>query len=317
MDDWRDCEHLNAIYYFRNCDYFDSIQKFWSRSYNQKGAIRQMLCRWGYHRADPAALWNGGIGFSRCLHCGAELVQRPGAGWAQVPRGYAVVWRPAADRPALTSRISPPSRIARLSRRLRDQLHAPIEQPSRRYRYLARRIGDARTLLLSALCDVDPANDALLLLAAMVQQEQGGRVLLIDATLADNGVSALLGGRGHAGLSEVQADNPWSAVEAMRLLARPDMILLGAGLNPAAGRPEHIAAMLPFLTERFDHILIQQRGIGSDSRNLALARAADLVWTLAEEGRSPMARLTDARDAFHAHGIVPAGLILTVPAHGG
>lgn len=276
-----------------------------------------MLCRWGYHRADPAAVWNGGIGFSRCLHCSAELVQRPGTGWSRVPRGYAVVWRPAAERSALTCSASPSSPIDRLPQRLRDHLHVPIEQPSRRYRYLARRIGDARTLLLSALCGADAANDALLLLAAMVQQEQGGRVLLIDATLAEDGVSALLGGSGHAGLSEVRADDPWSTVEAMRLLARPDMILLGAGLNPAAGRPEHIAAMLPFLTERFDHILIQQRGIASDSRNLALARAADLVWTLAEEGRSPMARLAEARDAFRAHGIAPAGLILTIPVHGG
>lgn len=280
-----------------------------------------MLCRWGYHRADPAAAWNGGIGFSRCVGCGAELVQRPGARWARVPRGYAVVWRPAAEQPALAVRHDVPrSSIAHMSRRAGqwlDRQPPPVEQPSRSYRYLARRIGDARTIVLSALCDADAANDALLLLAAMVQAEQGGRVLLIDATLAEEGVSAVLSAHRHPGLSDVRADDPWSAVEAMRLLARPDIILLGAGMNPAAGQTDRIAAMLPFLTDRFDHILIQQRGIGSDSRNLALARAADLVWILAEERRSPMARLTDARAGFHAHGIIPAGLILTVPAHGG
>lgn len=277
-----------------------------------------MLCIWGHHRADPAAAWNGGIGFSRCLGCGADLVQRPGAGWARVPRGYAVVWRPAAERPALTHHIPLPSPVARLSHRAGqalDRLRGPVEQPSRSYRYLARRIGDARSILLSALCGSDAANDALLLLGAMIQAEQGGRVLLIDATLADDGVSAMLGAAGHPGLSEMRAHDPWSAVEAMRLLARPDMILLGAGTNPAAGQPERIAAILPFLTDRFDHILIQQRGIGSDSRNLALAHAADLIWTLAEEGRSPMARLKAADDAFRTHGIAPAGLILTVPAH--
>lgn len=278
-----------------------------------------MLCIWGYHRADPAAAWNGGIGFSRCLGCGADLVKRPGAGWARVPRGYAVVWRPAAERPALTHSASQLSPIARLSRRAGqafDRLRPPVEQPSRSYRYLARRIGDARTMLLSGLCDAEAANDALLLLAAMVQEERGGRVLLIDATLADDGISAMLGAKGQHGLSDVRGQDPWSAVEAMRLLSRPDMILLGAGTNPTAGRPDRIAAMLSFLTERFDHILIQQRGIGSDSRNLTLAQAVDLVWTLAEEGRSPMARLKDARAAFSAHGITPAGLILTVPAHG-
>lgn len=282
-----------------------------------KGAIGRMLCIWGHHRADPADAWNGGIGFSRCLGCGAELVQRPGTGWTRVPRGYAVVWRPAAERHALAHDASRRSPIARWSRRAGqalDHLRPAVEQPSRSYRYLARRIGNARTLLLSSLCDAQVANDSLLLFAAMVQEERGGRVLLIDATLADDGIGAVLGGKGRQGLSDVQGQDPWSAVEAMRLLARPDMVLLGAGLNPSAGQPDRIAAMLPFLTERFDHILIQQRGIGSDSRNLALARAADLVWTLAEEGRSPMARLKDARAAFHAHDITPAGLILTVPA---
>lgn len=278
----------------------------------RKGVTGRMLCIWGYHRVDPAAAWNGGIGFSRCLGCGAELVQRPGAGWTRVPRGYAVVWRPATEQPALAAR----GKTGQSPLQVIDNRPPPVEPPSRSYRYLARRIGKARTILLSALCDADAANDALLLLAAMVQAEQGGRVLLIDATLADDGISALLGANSHAGLSEVRADDPWSAVETMRLLARPDMVLLGAGLNPAAGQPERIAAMLPFLADRFDHILIQQRGIASDSRNLSLARAADLVWTLAEEGRSPMARLNAARDAFHAHGIIPAGLILTVPAHG-
>jgi hypothetical protein len=285
-----------------------------------KGAIGLMLCIWGYHRADPAAAWNGGIGFSRCLGCGAELVQRPGASWTRVPRGYAVVWRPATEQPALAAHdgrtASPIAHMARRAAQLVDRLRPSLDQPSRSYRYLARRIGEARTILLSALCAADAANDALLLLAAMVQEEQGGRVLLIDATLADDGVGMSLGARGQPGLSEVRADDPWSAVEMMRLLARPDMILMGAGLNPAAGQPERIATMLPFLADRFDHILIQQRGIASDSRNLSLARAADLVWTLAEEGRSPMARLTDARAAFHAHDISPAGLILTVPAHG-
>ncbi len=69
-----------------------------------EGAIRRMFCILGYHRADPVAAWNGGIGFSRCLGCGVELVQRPGAGWTPVPRGYAVIWRPLAERPALAAR---------------------------------------------------------------------------------------------------------------------------------------------------------------------------------------------------------------------
>lgn len=295
-----------------------------------KGAIERMFCMLGYHRAGPAAAWNGGIGFSRCLGCGVELVQRPGAGWTPVPRGYAVIWRPLADRPALAGHAQAKTtafslaRLAHGARRLGaaagrtlDRLHAPPDHASRNYRYLAQRIGSAQTILLSALCDADAANDTLLLLAAMLQAERGGRLLLIDATLGGDGVSAPLGASGKPGLSEVRADDPWSAAEVMHVLPRPDMILLGAGQHPGAGRPHHIAAMLPFLTERFDHILIQQRAIMADSRNLALATRADLIWALAVEGRSPMANLHAARDVFRVNGIADVGLILTVPVHGG
>jgi hypothetical protein len=287
----------------------------------------------GYHRADPAVVWNGGIGFSRCLGCGTDIVRRSGARWARVPRGYAVIWRPVAERPALVGSVAAkPGRamsLARLSNGMRrmatmtgralDRLHlpaghAPTDHASRGYRYLARRMGNARTIVVSGLCESAAANDALLLLAAMLQDERGGRLLLIDATLGDTGVGAVLGAGGKPGLSDVRADEPWSAVEAMRMLARPDMILLGAGRRPATGRPDHIAAMLPFLAERFDHIIIQQRGIMDDSRNLALANCADLIWVVAEEGRSPMARITQARDAFRAHGIANVGLVLTVPS---
>ncbi|MBA4089097.1 MAG: hypothetical protein C0494_00715 [Sphingobium sp.] len=286
-----------------------------------------MFCILGYHRADPAAAWNDGIGFSRCLGCGVELVQRPRAGWSPVPRGYAVVWRPTAERPVLAGHA--PARttgflLARLADGARrvgaaagrtlDRFHAPPDYASRSYRYLAQRIGSARTILLSALCDADAANDTLLLLAAMLQAERGGRLLLIDATMGADGVSVPLGAGGKPGLSDIRTDDPWSAVEMMQMLARPDMILLGAGQRPAAGRPDLVAAMLPFLAERFDQILIQQRAIMADSRNLALATRADLIWALAEEGRSPMARLAAARDAFHANGIADVGLILTVPA---
>ncbi|WP_416464972.1 hypothetical protein [Sphingomonas sp. VDB2] len=289
-----------------------------------------MFCIGGYHRADPAAAWNDGIGFSRCLGCGVELVQRPGARWTPVPRGYAVVWRPLSERPALAGQVParttsfPLARLADGARRIGaaagrtlDRFHAPTDHASRSYRYLAQRIGSARTILLSALCDADAANDTLLLLAAMLQAERGGRLLLIDATLDDAGLSVPLGAGGQPGLSDIRPDDPWSAVEVMQLLARPEMILLGAGQRPAAGRPDLVAAMLPFLAERFDQILIQQRAIMADSRNLALATRADLIWALAEEGRSPMARLAAARDAFHANGIADVGLILTVPTHGG
>jgi hypothetical protein len=138
-------------------------------------------------------------------------------------------------------------------------------------------------------------------------------LLLIDATLGAAGVSATLGAGDTPGLSDLSSDEPWAAIELVRMLPRPHLFLLGAGLTPAAGRPDRLAPLLPALARRFDHILIQQRSAEDDTRHLALAAQADLLLVLAEEGRSPMARLRAARDAYRGHVRAPVGLVLTVP----
>jgi Mrp family chromosome partitioning ATPase len=258
------------------------------------------------HRVDPVTVWNGGIGFSRCLRCWRALVRRPGRRWSKAPRGYAVVWRPAGGK-ALAERAAGSSA-------------APVEQASRSYRYLVRRIAaaradgqPARTILLSAMCDVDAANEVSLLLSATLQDELGGRLLIIDATLRNDGIGASLGIDRKPGLSEARAQDPWRALEMLHLLSRKGVFALGAGLDPAAAQADEMIGILPFLAERFDHILIQQRAITADTRNLALAAHADRILVLAKEGSTRMAGLAAARDAFRCSGIGDVGLILTVP----
>jgi hypothetical protein len=290
-----------------------------------------MLCMLGIHREQAEVAWNGGIGFSRCRGCGTELVRRPGARWRRVPQGYAVVWRPrtdtvataltvpaaAADRPRLSIAMQS---VSRAVARLADGAPFPTPRASLAYRHLARQIrtvaagGQApRIVSLGAACDAGPANEAALMIAAMMQDELGGRLLLIDATLGAAGVSATLGAGDTPGLSDLSSDEPWAAIELVRMLPRPHLFLLGAGLTPAAGRPDRLAPLLPALARRFDHILIQQRSAEDDTRHLALAAQADLLLVLAEEGRSPMARLRAARDAYRGHVRAPVGLVLTVP----
>ncbi|MET0362499.1 MAG: hypothetical protein ABW048_12205, partial [Sphingobium sp.] len=155
--------------------------------------------------------------------------------------------------------------------------------------------------------------ETVLLLSAMMQDELGGRVLLIDATLRDGGIGALLGAQGQPGLSEARADDLQSLAALIRPLHRQSLFLLGAGLVPAASRAADMAGIVSTLAQDFDHIVIQQQAITADTRYLAMAGQADLVLLLAEEGRSRMAALTLCRDTFHANGIDNVGLILTVP----
>jgi Mrp family chromosome partitioning ATPase len=369
-----------------------------------------MFCRLGLHRVNSATVWNGDVGFSRCIRCNCEMVRRPGAPWQEVPRGYTVVWRPktvdgsqrdwhnaansrldkvramnpghravaapafvgapyeAEDagevQPAPLAEVEPrttsadfnerdsridweaafgsaakpsakPSFHSRMSeyalgsiRWLRGTANRslsrpapPREQASRTYRYLVQRIAakaagnePVRTVLVSAVCDSDAANDTMLLLSAMMQDELGGRLLVIDATLRDAGIGTLLGARGKPGLSEAHVSDPQSLLELLRPLSRKSLFLLGPGLNPAESRPEDMAGILALLAQHFDHVLIQQHAITTDTRYLALAARVDLILVLAEEGQSRMASLAQCRDAFLSNGIGNVGLILTVPS---
>lgn len=195
------------------------------------------------------------------------------------------------------------------------------ELPSLAFRHLARRIGTARsdgrrtaTILLSALCDAAPANDTMLMFAAMLQDELGGRLLIIDATLRNDGVSTALGMAGAPGLSETRADVPSAALEMIQPLPRRSVYLLPAGRRPDTSDAATLPTLLPLLSRRFDHILIQQHAIFGDTRYLPSAAAADLVLLLAEEGNSRMRDLARCRDTFRANAIDRVGLLLALPS---
>ena len=55
-----------------------------------------ILCALRGHVPAGDQIEHRGISFTRCRRCGADLVRKRGA-WQAVPRGYRVVWRPAAN----------------------------------------------------------------------------------------------------------------------------------------------------------------------------------------------------------------------------
>jgi len=195
------------------------------------------------------------------------------------------------------------------------------ELPSLAFRHLARRIGTAQsdgrrtgTILLSALCDAESANDTMLMFAAMLQDELGGRLLVIDATLRDDGIGRALGMARAPGLSDARADAPDAVLEMIQLLPRRSVYLLPAGRRPDTSDPATLPALLPLLSRRFDHILIQQHAVFADTRYLPSAAAADLVILLAEEGSSRMRDLARCRDTLRANAIDRVGLLLALPS---
>ena len=66
-----------------------------------------LICRLRGHAPDPDEICNAGRCFSRCLRCGADLVQE-GEEWKPVPKGYRVVWKDSAPAPAPPPPAPPP-----------------------------------------------------------------------------------------------------------------------------------------------------------------------------------------------------------------
>jgi len=367
-----------------------------------------MLCGLGFHSAGKKAVWNAGVGFSTCAHCGREIVRRPGRRWEPVPRGYRVVWKPVwpaaptdaneyrdwskpgswitdpehepqpatmgdmldamTAQPTFTDLVSalpplptaatcspgpdahpqppgidhsaeharadeehrPVGRAQAILSRLRETIahrlsrSAPAEEPaSRGFRHLARRVGAMEasgehmsTIVLSAICEGGTANDTMLMFAAMLQDELGGRLLIVDATLREDGISNAFRLTAVPGLSEARRDAPQTALELVQLLPRPAIFLMPAGLNPGKMHPAELPGLLPSLAAHFDRILIQQHAIFSDTRYLSVAAAADLVIVLAEEGASRMPDLARCHETFRANAIDRVGLLLVLSAAG-
>ena len=106
--------------------------------------LARLLCAFGHHAAAPGERWNHGYGFTRCRHCGRDLVRSLIDDWQVPPRGFRIAWRPVPLRlpappttPAAPQAApAPPQPIAvepaRPAAAARDFMDEPMPQPSRR-----------------------------------------------------------------------------------------------------------------------------------------------------------------------------------------
>jgi hypothetical protein len=94
-----------------------------------------MLCSLAGHCAGTLHHRNQGLDFAVCHRCGCDLVRSGEDDWAEVPKGFRVVWREfgresdagaVAARMARMARIAPPSRSTAL-RRWRNQRGHPLK----------------------------------------------------------------------------------------------------------------------------------------------------------------------------------------------
>jgi len=51
-------------------------------------------CLIARHKVAGPVIFNEGLYFSTCKHCGTDIIRESESTWRKVPRGYRVVWRP-------------------------------------------------------------------------------------------------------------------------------------------------------------------------------------------------------------------------------
>src|SRR5262249_49763588 len=147
--------------------------------------------------------------------------------------------------------------------------------------------------------------------------ELGSRILVVDGSLGDAVVSALLGHACDAGLIDFIHDYDRSVMDLIKATARQNICILPAG-RPRSGdlQPIEASRVVSLYTQvrnRFDYILVQQGPITLDTRYLVFAAKADLVLVLVEEGVTQLSELDRCLDTFSSHQIADVRLVLCAP----
>ena len=214
--------------------------------------------------------------------------------------------------------------------RLRDAVSRWLNPPtpqgfaSASYRFLARHIqadlpfaDGGRVILLSSATSMDLSGESLLMLSFFLRDELGCRILLLDGTLREGGVGAVLGHEDAPGFLDLIYGTELSLDAVVQKTNREHISVLPAGRIPAAPltptQASRIAELLKQARASFDYILIQQGPIFQDSRYLLLTSEADLILLLVEESETPLSELERCVGVFRDHQVGNVRIVLAAP----
>jgi len=208
----------------------------------------------------------------------------------------------------------------------RDWINHLIDEISRRkpvsisYRYLARELSDrfadhesTPRIVFSCAASLEASSEVLILIAHFLQDEIGGKVLLVDQTFRSGGVSDRFGYTGEAGLTECLFESGHSVTNYIKTTADPGVFVLPAGRASGKGKrllkTQSVASLLDELNQ-FDYVLMQQGSITMDTRYLDFARLADLVLLCVEEGKTLVSEFEACQKIFHDYNVQELGLVM-------
>jgi Mrp family chromosome partitioning ATPase len=200
-------------------------------------------------------------------------------------------------------------------------------QPYPSYRYLARLIEqdypcqeEGKILLLNTLASLKLSDQTLLMLACFMQDELHCRILLVDATLMDKGISASLGCTHVAGFVNFLYEDEVAYQELIQATQYKQIDIFPTGytnkselLSINSTQVKKIQTLFTDLRQQYDYILLQQDSFLVDTRYLIFARLMDLVMVLLEEGETLVEHLESCKKLCRDHQINNVRFILSEP----
>jgi hypothetical protein len=193
---------------------------------------------------------------------------------------------------------------------------------SNRYRYLARQIAldlahveTYRTVVFSSNESLQVNSEILMMFAYLLHDELGCKVLMIDGTFRDEGLTEAFGHVGATGfmnlLYEDELDSQSLVIPAVKdsIYVLPSGYEANNGFSPIdEGR---IQGVLDEVGQNVDYVLIQQGSINLDSRYLLFKEHSDLVLWHVAEGSTRLDEFQSCQKTFKDHHVENVRMILS------
>jgi len=195
------------------------------------------------------------------------------------------------------------------------------EPATRSFRYLARLIEadfqhkeNGTSIVLTSPEQLQFTTDALLMLGFSLQKELDGKVLIIDSTLRDDGISTRLGNKNHPGFIELLENNPSQLDRYTVETALSNIKLLPSGKlsdNPTFNvNRGKLKQLLEVSIEKYDYVLMEQGSILKDTRYLMANEFVDVSFILVRENSTLLSSHDDFKKLFNNYQISNFRVIL-------
>jgi len=186
---------------------------------------------------------------------------------------------------------------------------------SKSYRFLARQIAldmsdhdQGKLIVFSSATDMDTSSEILLMFAHFLKDELVSKVLIVDATLNDTGLTNLLGMTERPGIIDVASvGDSFENIDGITVRLGENISFLATGTVPKQRLPylteSQADALIEELKEDYDYVIVQQDNICSDTRYHPIAQRADLVLLHLEEQATSLTSFDEIKEVFMNYNI--------------